>query len=483
MKDEEKAKDELINELVEMRQQITELQALERKCKKAEETLIRSEKLKALGEMAGGVAHDFNNLLAIILGNAQLLEKGLKRYESEEIKHRLRIIARTAYEGGETVRRLQHFSPRKVPSQDFTKIDLNEIVRFAIASTSPRWKDEAEAKGTAIRIKEKLGKLPPLLGSRSGLMEVLTNLIFNALEAMSEGGEITIRTEAKENKVYLYFTDSSKGIPDRIKKKIFDPFFTTKGPKASGLGLSVSYGIIKRHQGKIKVESTEGKGTTFIISIPIRLEAVLKKEKLEAPEKISSQKILVIDNEEGIRDVLGEIFQDEGHRITLAETSRKGLDKFKQDNFDLVLTDLGMSEMSGWELAKKIKEIDPSIPVGVITGWGPTITKEKMKEERVDFILSKPFDCTKVLREVNALLKSKRRQPPPPQIKERLFRGGLQTKAARKEKNKFIAPPASIPRIFLSLLQTSLRPIQIFLQDDRFYLPLAQIRRYFEKDV
>ncbi|NQS90677.1 response regulator [Patescibacteria group bacterium] len=374
--------------------------------KKAEETLIRSEKLRALGEMAAGVAHDFNNLLAIILGNAQLLERGMERYKAEEIRQRLNIIARTAEEGGETVKRLQYFTRAEVSRRDFAKTDLNKIVKAAIASTSPRWKDETEAKGITIRIKEKLGKLPPLLGSRSELMEVLTNLIFNSLEAMPEGGEITIRTKATKNKIYLYFTDTGKGIPGRIKDRIFDPFFSTKGPKASGLGLSVSYGIIKRHQGKIKVEGTEGEGTTFTISIPIGLQTPLKKEKLKEPEKISFRKILVIDNEEGIRDVLGRIFQDRGHRVTLAETSRKGLAKFKQANFDLVLTNLGMPEMSGWELAKKIKEIDPDVPVGLITGWGVTLTKEKMKEEGVDFILSKPFDYTKVVREVNSILKS-----------------------------------------------------------------------------
>jgi len=241
--------------------------------KRMEEAFIQSEKLKALGEMAGGVAHDFNNLLAIILGNAQLLERGLNRYKAEEIKERLNTIARTAYEGGETVRRLQHFTDREVSAENFTKIDLNEIVRSAISSTSPRWKDEAEARGVTIRIKEKLGKLPSILGSRSELMEVLTNLIFNAVESMREGGEITVRTEAKKNKLYLYFTDTGQGIPDTIKEKIFDPFFTTKGPKASGLGLSVSYGIIKRHRGKIKVESSKGKGITFTISMPVRLES------------------------------------------------------------------------------------------------------------------------------------------------------------------------------------------------------------------
>jgi len=248
--------------------------------KKAEEALIRSEKLKALEEMAAGVAHNFNNLLAIIVVNAYLLEKGLKTYKLEEVKERLKRIVQASYEGGETVRRLQYFTQREASRANFTRLDLNEIVREAIASTSPHWKDEAEAKGITIKIKEKLGKLPLILGSRAQLMAVLTHLIFNALEGMPEGGDITVKTEAKEDEVLLYFTDSGKGIPEGTKDRIFEPFFTTKGPKASGLGLSVCHGIIKHHQGKIELESTEGKGATFTIIIPAQLEAPLKKEKL-----------------------------------------------------------------------------------------------------------------------------------------------------------------------------------------------------------
>lgn len=249
--------------------------------KKTEEALIRSEKLKALEEMAAGVAHDFNNLLAVIVVNAHLLEKGLKTYKLEEMKERLKRIVQASYEGGETVRRLQYFTQREALRANFTRLDLNEIVRETIASTSPRWKDEAEAKGITIKIKEKLGKLPLILGSRAQLMAVLTHLIFNALEGMPEGGDITVKTEAKEDEVLLYFTDSGKGIPEGTKDRIFEPFFTTKGPKASGLGLSVCHGIIEHHQGKIEIESTEGKGATFTIIIPAQPEAPLKKEKLK----------------------------------------------------------------------------------------------------------------------------------------------------------------------------------------------------------
>jgi len=388
--------------------------------KKAEEALIQSERLRVLGEMAGGVAHDFNNLLAIILGNAQLLERGVGRYKEKEIKERLGIIAQTAYEGGETVRRLQHFTRREVSEEEFTQLNLNEIVKSAISSTSPRWKDELEKEGVTSKIKEELEDIPLILGNRSEMMEVLTNLIFNSVEAMKEGGEVTIKTEAKNDYVYLYFSDTGEGIPRRIQNKIFDPFFTTKGPKASGLGLSVSYGIIKRHRGDMKVESKRKEGATFTINLPIPKGAPLKEEKPKELKKVPSKKILIIDDEEGVRDILGRILEDEGHRVVLEESSMEALDKLKQDNsdltlsgfedkFDLVLTDLGMPEMSGWELAKEVKKIDPDMPVGLITGWALAPSKEKMKTEGVDFVLPKPFDYSKVVREVNSTLKSKRR--------------------------------------------------------------------------
>lgn len=168
------------------------------------------------------------------------------------------------------------------------------------------------------------------------------------------------------------------------------------------------------------MESKRGEGCTFTITLPIPSEVPLKKGKTKRQEKVPCKKILVIDDEEGVRDVLGRILENEGHRVVLAGASREGLEKFEQDNgeltltgmqdkFNLVLTDLGMPEMSGRELARKIKKIDPDVSVGLITGWAVAATKEKMKKEGVDFILLKPFDYTKVVKEVNAFLKSKKR--------------------------------------------------------------------------
>jgi len=246
--------------------------------KSAERARIRLEKAKARREMARRVAQDLNDPLATILGNTQLLEVGAQTYKAEEIKKRLRIVAQTASEIGKKVRDIQLFTCSELSTRDFSMIDLNEVVRAAVAATSSRWRDKAGAEGAGIRIKGKLEELPCFLGSRSELMSVLTNLIFNAVEAMPKGGDIFIRTETKDKEILLHFSDTGEGIPDNIKERIFDPFFTTKGPKAAGLGLSMSYGIIKRHQGKITVESVKGKGTTVTVSIPIRRQSDLEKE-------------------------------------------------------------------------------------------------------------------------------------------------------------------------------------------------------------
>ena len=148
--------------------------------------------------------------------------------------------------------------------------------------------------------------------------------------------------------------------------------------------------------------------TMVTISIPVRRKSPLNEKATRNPGNVSSQTILVIDDEEGVREVLGKICQEEGYRVVLAETARQGLAEFNQSHFDLVLTDLAMPEMSGWDLAKRLKGIDPSVSVGLITGGSVVITKENTKKRGVDFIVSKPFDYINVLRKVNALLKSKK---------------------------------------------------------------------------
>lgn len=231
--------------------------------RKMEEQLFQAEKLRAVGEMASGVAHDFNNALAIILGNTQLLILGAKDKEQADA---LKIIEKVAKDGAQTVRRLQEFTRSKV-RQDLFKMDINAIVKDAVEITRPKWRDESQGRGIHIEMTTHFEKVPHAAGNVSELREVITNMVFNAVEAMPQGGRIEIRTFRGTGKVCIQVSDTGLGMSEEIRKKVFEPFFTTKPFTNTGLGLSMAYGIIKRFGGEIGVESEPGRGTTFDISL------------------------------------------------------------------------------------------------------------------------------------------------------------------------------------------------------------------------
>ncbi len=377
--------------------------------KKMEEKFIQSEKLRALGELAGGVAHDFNNVLAAILGRVQLVMMRLapppgkpeKRKSMLELKESLKIIERAALDGAETVRRIQEFAriPQGDSNQYFNSVDINEIIQHVLEFTRVRWKDNAEAKGILFKIQKSLPHLPPVAGNASELREVFINLINNALDAMPEGGSIKVRSLRDDDQVVVQMEDTGGGIPRALQDRIFDPFFTTKGPQSSGLGLSVSYGIINRHRGTIAVDSREGQGTTFSISLPIFDEVVERREKERPQVSIQGKaKILVIEDEEEVRKLLAAILTENGHEVEVAFDGLQGIELFERQRFDLVLTDLGMPGLSGWQVAKKVKSIDEKVPVALITGWNVKLDESEMRRSSVDLVIQKPFQVNQVIR-------------------------------------------------------------------------------------
>jgi PAS domain S-box-containing protein len=375
--------------------------------KRMEEQLLQAEKLRAVGEMASGVAHDFNNALAAILGNTQLM---LYSVRDEEFKESLQTIEKVAKDSAQTVRRLQDFTRRKV-HQEHYKLNVNSIVKDAIGITKPRWKDEAQGKGIRIEMVSHCEEIPPVAGSASELREVMTNLVFNAVEAMPEGGVIEIRTFQRDEKVCIQISDTGIGIKEEVRKKIFEPFFTTKPFSNTGLGLSMAYGVIKRMRGDIDVESEVGKGTTFTISLPICFEAMEEATSLpSSPPVIQKKKevrILVIDDEESVRSVLSRILTRVKYQVNVAKDGEEGIRLFNEQAFDIVLTDLGMPGMSGWDVCRAIKKMNPRTPVGMITGWGMEIGEERMKEVELDFLISKPFDSNQILNTVAKTMESK----------------------------------------------------------------------------
>jgi len=254
--------------------------------KATQDRLIQSEKLRALGNLASGMSHDFNNILAAILGRTQLLLRGVKTAEiPEEVKQNLvkwlKIIEQLTSDGAETVKRIQKFARahRASSEKDFRELDINAIVKEVVEVTKPKWKDEAELKGVHIEMETQLGKLSHSLGNPAEIREVLTNMIFNSIDALPEGGKIKITTGMREERVEIKVTDNGLGMIEEVKNRVFEPFFTTKKEKGNGLGLSVAYGIISRHNGEITVESEPGEGTTFTITLPALHKEKTKVEK------------------------------------------------------------------------------------------------------------------------------------------------------------------------------------------------------------
>ena len=284
------------------------------------------------------------------------------------------------------------------------QVNVNELLDNSLEFTKVRWKNDAESKGIKFKIIKELSNLNHVKGSPSELREVFTNVLNNAIDAMPKGGEIRVNTSMDDNHAIIKIEDTGAGIPKDVRDRIYDPFFTTKGVQSTGLGLSVSYGIVNRHRGTVKVDSIEGKGSTFTIKLPIAKKTdkqEVKEEKIiPIKRKQKKARILVIEDEENVRELLFDILTDSGYEVEIASDGFKGVEMFKRKSFDLVFTDLGMPEMSGWQVAEKIKAINDSVPIALITGWNLelNINMSVMLEDWIDFVVQKPFETNQILK-------------------------------------------------------------------------------------
>jgi signal transduction histidine kinase/CheY-like chemotaxis protein len=379
------------------------------------EQFSQLEKLSALGELASGVAHDFNNTLAGILGRAQLM---MRTNDPEKIKRGLEIIIKSAEDGAKTVKRIQDFA-RQRRDHDFAPVNVGQLLLDVSEITRPRWKDRAEASNVHISLELQIRSNALVMGDDSELREVLVNMVFNAVDAMPQGGMLTLSAEEVEGSIEIAVSDTGMGMSEEVRSRIFDPFFTTKGKAGLGLGLAVSYGIISRHGGTVKAESEVGRGTTFKITLPIAQSAAVdqlnnKSAALLAPvtsgttgpqlAEAKRTRVLVVDDEAHVRELLRDILETEGCQAIMADDGQKALALFDAGKFDAVFTDIGMPEMSGWELAHAIRQRDTSVPLAVITGWGEAVGSNEQKEAQVDWVVTKPFDIARIAelsREIN----------------------------------------------------------------------------------
>lgn len=371
-----------------------------------EHQVMHSEKLAALGTLAAGVAHNINNVLAAIVARADLL---LRQVQDAELKRWLSSIQQSALDGATTVRRLQDFARTGAPDL-MVPVDVNRVVTEILQFTQARWKDEAELRGTKIEVITDLGEIPLIKANPAELREVFTNVVFNAVDAMPNGGSLTVQTRVSSDQderswVEVILGDTGVGMTEEVQHKIFDPFFTTKGVKGTGLGLSTSYGIVTRHGGSISVESEAGLGSWFSITFPVPGELPRTAEGFPRPPRRRTGRILVIDDEPHLREVVTKLLRLEGHVAVGVGCGIEGVRVFRGEPFDVVVTDLGMPDLTGLEVARKVREIYADVKVILCTGWNVTVDQAEQEASGVARLLEKPFRLDKLLHLVHELLR------------------------------------------------------------------------------
>ena len=359
--------------------------------KLAEKALIESQRLSAIGEMSSAVAHDFNNSLQSIFGNLELAL--LATNLSGKVRNYLETIKTAAQDAATRVELLQRFAGQKYTASRYEPVQINKIVNDVINQTRPLWKDKCEKEGIVIEIVTRMSGEEKVSGNSAELRSVIYNIVKNAIEAMPGGGQIIFETHSDNNVAFLTISDSGTGMDEEVKKRVFQPFFSTKGFElGKGLGLSGAYGIIKEHGGSLTVKESEiGQGTTFEIQLPVTMDEIKTEDNKKSDIKIKSS-ILFVDDDGLLRETMREMIENFGHSCKAVSCGKDALDVLQNEKIDLVITDIGMPGMSGWELAARIKnDIKNECKVAIVTGWGAEVDREKQIECGVSYVLSKPF--------------------------------------------------------------------------------------------
>lgn len=370
--------------------------------KKAEKVLLESERLSAIGEMSSGVAHDFNNSLQVISGNLDMLTM-LPGMPPKATKF-IAVAQKSAIAAASRIRQLQRFTKKRSPDEYFP-LDINLAIEDAIMMMQPIWKDSAERNGLQIVFQKSLGNIPAIDGAAGEIGSVFHNLFKNAIEAMPDGGTISILTRRHNQKVIVQISDTGNGMSEEERIRIFQPFFSTKGFNLGrGLGMSSVYSIMRDHGGDIVVVQTGvGSGTSIELSFPVGT----KKDKSRYdffPKETFSKKILWVDDEDQIRD-LGKSFLDNlGHVADVASGGKEALEFLKSNQYDMLITDVGMKGMNGWQLIDNINGLYPHMKIAVVTGWDTIDLMKEKVEYGVDYVLGKPFGMKELRAMINGVL-------------------------------------------------------------------------------
>jgi PAS domain S-box-containing protein len=374
--------------------------------KAAEEALVQAERVKAVADLASGVAHNFNNLLQIITGSLELAIMDMKKGRIDEAMRYVDKIRDSARLGAETVRRLQTFARVRVDDRrnDAKVFDISDTIVQAIKVTPPLIKTDAGASKPQITVRKKLEKGIMVHGRDDEIFEVVVNLIKNAAEACPQGGAIDVKLYSDMDMAVIEISDNGVGIAQEDINKVFDPFWTSlKTNIGTGLGLPLSHGIVLNHGGSLTVTSRKGRGTTFTVRLPLSTEESVEEK---APEQVVMDlpmTVLVIDDMESIVEMLGEVMNEIGHTAFTATSGDQAIEIYENNRIDVVVCDLVMPIMDGWQVGRTIKSICaakgvPKTPFVLLTGWGgQALEEEKIRDSGIDSLLEKPIDIKKLL--------------------------------------------------------------------------------------
>jgi len=375
------------------------------KRKRKEKELIRSKKKEALMTVASGLASKFSPSLESILENTGKI-RSVDDPENNALMENLKNIDFATGDIINTTRKLDGLARTKNKRSDTTLFDLRKIVRDAIELTGPELKDETERGGMKINVKTYLRSVSPIEGDPVEMQEVIVAMILNAVDAMPKGGDLYLTTEENAGYAHIYIQDNGVGIPDHLGERIFDPFFTTKGKDGIGLGLSLSYAAINRHHGEIEISSKEDQGTIITIRLPC-VSQDRKSKAGSARRKINNAHILIIEEEDMLRQLLSQLLGSKGCRVVSALSGLEGLNKLKKKKFDMVIADSGTPGAKGKAFVQRIRKINRDLSVALITEH-ETRDKTSLSEELgADLIISKPIDMNKVVNRIGEVLMAK----------------------------------------------------------------------------
>jgi signal transduction histidine kinase len=386
------------------------LRATYEELRATQQELVRTEKMRALGEMASGMAHDFNNSLCGVLGFLELAlrDEDLGAY----VRHHLDMARTCALDAAHTVRRVQDFARSRRRDLACQPLDVNQLLRETVELTRPRWASQTRLAKGPITLEVRAEATARAVGNAAELREVLTNLIFNAVDAMPQGGTLTLRSGDGTGGVFLSVGDTGVGMSAAVQERLFEPFFTTKGERGCGLGLSVAFGIVRQHGGDIRVTSEVGRGSTFTVRLPAappgqggpaHADAGGQPADPGPAGKPPGLRVLVVEDEEAICQLLGTVLETLGYRPRVVRCGQAALDALAEEVPDLVLTDLGLPDITGREVATGVAERAPGTPVVLLTGWGDQLKAEGETVPGVARVLSKPVTIQKLAEALKAV--------------------------------------------------------------------------------